>query len=309
MTWDQAKLQFYIDEQIEENINLDYKASGSLEKTDAKKNEIAKDVSAFANSDGGIIIYGMTENNATGKYLPENINPIDRNTFSKETLEQIINSRISPKIHGVKIHPVIIGDPVDNLAVYVVEIPQSNTAHQAFDKRYYRRYNFQSVAMDDWEVKDIINRQIRTQAKVTFRPRFPVGHGESWMRANAEVPMEFDIVAINLGQLIIHHIDFIMMGPVGTEAHIYNSTVSNGKVEHYFANETKRTIMLEGEEHVVNVQRDPILSHTLRVIGQVKFSSLFLKSDHKIRLSIVTDDNRSSFEITGKEIYETLVRR
>ena len=46
----------------------------------------------------------------------------------------------------------------DSHVVYVINIPKSNTAHQASDKRYYRRYNFESVAMEDYEIKDIINR-------------------------------------------------------------------------------------------------------------------------------------------------------
>ncbi len=37
--WDQAKIQSYIDNQIEENLNLDYKASGSLESTEPKKRD------------------------------------------------------------------------------------------------------------------------------------------------------------------------------------------------------------------------------------------------------------------------------
>jgi hypothetical protein len=40
-----------------------------------------------------------------------------------------------------------------------VTIPKSTTAHQASDKKYYKRYNFESVAMVDYEIKDIINRQ------------------------------------------------------------------------------------------------------------------------------------------------------
>ena len=32
------------------------------------------------------------------------------------------------------------------------------TPHQAQDKRYYKRYNFQSAPMDDYEIKDILNR-------------------------------------------------------------------------------------------------------------------------------------------------------
>ena len=46
---------------IEENIHLDYKAADALSKSDNKKKEISKDVSAFANSDGGVIIYGIRE--------------------------------------------------------------------------------------------------------------------------------------------------------------------------------------------------------------------------------------------------------
>lgn len=42
--------------------------------------------------------------------------------------------------------------------VYVVDIPQSNTAHQANDKRYYKRFNFESVAMDDYEIRGIMGR-------------------------------------------------------------------------------------------------------------------------------------------------------
>ena len=40
--------------EIEENLHLDYKSAGALSKIDRKKDEITKDVSALANSDGGI---------------------------------------------------------------------------------------------------------------------------------------------------------------------------------------------------------------------------------------------------------------
>ena len=46
---------------IEEGINLDYKASPSLTRDSGPTNEMCKDVSAFANSAGGQIIYGVAE--------------------------------------------------------------------------------------------------------------------------------------------------------------------------------------------------------------------------------------------------------
>ena len=54
-----SDLEDLINNEVEENLHLDYKSAGSLSKEDKKKAEITKDVSAFANSDGGIIVYGI----------------------------------------------------------------------------------------------------------------------------------------------------------------------------------------------------------------------------------------------------------
>ncbi|MPT35901.1 MAG: ATP-binding protein [Flavobacterium sp.] len=147
-----------INDSIEESLHLDYKSSGSLIKNDNKKRELAKDVSSFANSDGGHIIYGIKEfDSLNNKHLPEKIDPIDRRVISKEWLEQVIVSNIFPKIQGLMIYPISLTSGINDV-VYVVQIPKSNTAHQASDRRYYKRYNFESVAMEDYEIKDIINR-------------------------------------------------------------------------------------------------------------------------------------------------------
>ncbi len=144
--------------QVEENLNLDYKSSDSLGKSDGKKKEISKDVSAFANSDGGIIIYGIKEFDEKNlRHLPEKIDSVNRIEFSKEWLEQIINSNISPRIENIRITPISLSENLNEVA-YIVQIPKSNTSHQASDFRYYRRYNFESIAMYDYEVKDIMNR-------------------------------------------------------------------------------------------------------------------------------------------------------
>jgi len=156
MNWDLAALQAYITDGVEESLCLDYKAADALQKSDGKKKEIAKDVSAMANSAGGVIIYGIKEYQEKDKaHLPELIDPVKRSDISKEWLEQVVSANIQPKINGVIISPIAID--ADNV-VYVVEIPQSGTAHQASDKRYYKRYNFESVAMEDYEIRDIMGR-------------------------------------------------------------------------------------------------------------------------------------------------------
>lgn len=161
-------LQNLISNQVEENLHLDYKAADALMKTDGKKKEISKDVSAFANSDGGIIIYGIKEfSDPAKRHLPEHIDPIDRINISKEWLEQVINSNISPRLDSLKILPISINTS-SNEVVYVVDIPKSNTAHQAADLRYYKRNNFESVPMYDFEVRDIMNRNKSPKIELSF---------------------------------------------------------------------------------------------------------------------------------------------
>ncbi|MBX9809392.1 ATP-binding protein [Candidatus Gracilibacteria bacterium] len=158
INYSEEELQNIINTKIEENLHLEYKSAGSLEGTDSKKLEISKDVSAFANSDGGIIIYGIKEfSEKDKKHLPEKITPIDRSLIPKEWLEQVINSNIQPKIDGLIIKPISLNANTNEVA-YVVEIPKSNTVHQSGNKTYYKRRNFIVDTMEDYEIRDVMNR-------------------------------------------------------------------------------------------------------------------------------------------------------
>jgi hypothetical protein len=175
MTWDQEELQRHITERIEEHSELDYKAAASLGKQNDKRDEITKDVSAFANSAGGTIIYGIKELAKPNNHLPEKLDPIDRTQFSKEWLETIINT-IRPRITNVIVTPVSLASGSNDVC-YVVEVPQGATAHQARDLRYYRRYNFESVPMEDYEIRDIMNRATVADASIEFGSRLNMSMG------------------------------------------------------------------------------------------------------------------------------------
>ena len=56
-----ADFQKLVDGAVEESISLDYKASPALTRDSKPSDEMCKDVSAFANSAGGQLIYGIEE--------------------------------------------------------------------------------------------------------------------------------------------------------------------------------------------------------------------------------------------------------
>ncbi len=53
-----------IRDEAQESLTLDYKRSSALGKWNTERNNLSKDISAFANSEGGMLICGMEENGA-----------------------------------------------------------------------------------------------------------------------------------------------------------------------------------------------------------------------------------------------------
>lgn len=153
-SWIEVDLERLIRDEVQENVGLDYKAAAALGQQDALKREVAKDVSAFANSAGGVLVYGMAEDG----HRPIRIEPINPNPLSKEWLENVILSNIQPRIADLHVNPVQLTGANARGVAYIVTVPQSHTAHQAPDHRYYKRFNFQSVPMEDFEVRDTMNR-------------------------------------------------------------------------------------------------------------------------------------------------------
>src|SRR5215208_5520042 len=90
-------LEGLVAEGIKESLTLDYKASPSLGKADRLRDELCKDVTAFANSAGGQIVYGMEDD----KHLPTKLDSGADPGITKEWVEQVIDSRVQPRIEGL----------------------------------------------------------------------------------------------------------------------------------------------------------------------------------------------------------------
>jgi predicted HTH transcriptional regulator len=172
--WIESDILALITNKVREDHTIDYKACGALLPS-AKKNkqqvieEISKDVSAFANSAGGTIAYGVIDDKNLPVAIDSGYDP--NQEVTKEWLEQVINSNIKRRINGVRINTVDISNPPGKV-IYIVDIPQSNRApHMAADHKFYKRFNFESVPMEEYEVRDTAHRSeagFESYVKVVF---------------------------------------------------------------------------------------------------------------------------------------------
>lgn len=202
--WTEADLRSLVAHQVGESLTLDYKQSAALAQTDGKKNELSKDVSALANSAGGVLVYGISENGHVPVALDGGSDPM---VITKEWLEQVISSRIAPRIEGVRVRQVPLSGTASERVAYVVVVPASARApHMAADHRYYKRFNFESAPMEDYEVRDVSRRFVApnlrlgvelkppdTTANVSLRPTLSL-HVENLSPA----PAEFALVTFHL---------------------------------------------------------------------------------------------------------------
>jgi len=133
---------------LPESEAIDYKEK--VESTDRGNFDFAKDVCAFANSEGGDIVIGVKERNLTSVSYPGIDSPID----AQNRLNDIILSRIEPRIHGATFHEIRI----DNSEKYllIVRVPKSfNGPHWENSKRnFYRRHNQRNDLMSWREVQN-----------------------------------------------------------------------------------------------------------------------------------------------------------
>jgi hypothetical protein len=193
--WQLPNIEELIKDRVQESLGLDYKASGALAKDSSKVTELSKDVSSFANSEGGTLVYGVTQDDQN--YPKALDDGSDKAKISAEWIGQIIDSRISPRIRGYRIHAI---DLPTGMALFVVHIPQSETAHMADDKRYYRRSDCRSVPMEHYEIEDIKGRSRTADLRLDFR----LGRGATKLFVYAEnfssVPAPFFVAYIYLGR-------------------------------------------------------------------------------------------------------------
>lgn len=156
-----AELSAAIKQMIEagepESIRLDYKQTLDIS-APKKRMELAKDVSSFANQEGGTLIYGVPELRDGDLPRPAPLSECGMEIGSglPEQVENIILSAVHPVLYATTIRVVDI-EEIKPKQLLVIHHPESywkpHMVDGYGDERYYRRGNYRAIKMSEREVE------------------------------------------------------------------------------------------------------------------------------------------------------------
>lgn len=147
----EADLQELIDNGVPERKNIEYKEALPDNKYESKK-EFLADISSFANTVGGHILYGVKEENG----VPTNLVGVSNGDLDSEVLrlENLMRDNIQPRLQGVSIRHINVeaSNPV-----LIIRIPKSWSKPHVVNFqghwRFYARNSAGKYPLDVLELK------------------------------------------------------------------------------------------------------------------------------------------------------------
>lgn len=157
------------DEREPENPYLEYKSGKLLTAKNEKVFEtLSREITAFGNSAGGVIIIGADEDN---ERCISALSPVADASKTDSWIEDGLLPRVSPPI-SFDVQTLV----VEEGRIFIIHVPPSPAApHQASDRRYYARRLYRVDPLLAFEVDDIRRRVDASPLRVTSSLWFESG--------------------------------------------------------------------------------------------------------------------------------------
>ena len=193
-----------IENQVLEKKGLDYKLLLPAN-SDTDKKEFLADVSSFANSSGGDIIFGISQDNTTG--LPKELIGLDSSNVDQEMLrlQSIVRDGIEPRIPSVAIQPVKLSN---SKTAIILRVQKSWVSPHRVkfkgDHRFYTRSSNGKYELDAGELRNAFTLSENLNDKIK---RFRESRISSIFANETPVPFQGG------AKLVLHMIPFISFDP------------------------------------------------------------------------------------------------
>jgi predicted HTH transcriptional regulator len=159
-----------------EDLYFDAKTlSNESLKADSDQGALAKAISAFANADGGVIVYGLeAKRDAQSRDVVQAAKPISDPVLVQSRILGLVGQLLQPPVEGVRVE---IRKKRSKKGYVVVFIPPSDSGpHRAKPQHeYYRRHGSASLPMEHYELEEMFGRRKRPKLELYWRVKHRKG--------------------------------------------------------------------------------------------------------------------------------------
>ncbi|MES2973279.1 MAG: ATP-binding protein [Pseudomonadota bacterium] len=196
MTIDKKDLEKIIQNAEAESLHLEFKRAAALGRSDGQKKELVKDVTGFANANGGLLIYGIAEGKQDGVVVATAFDPVLDETLNSDWIHSVLRNSTDPPFSGFHVNEISI-EP--GKRVLAIEIDAAGTAHQNLaDQRYYQRGGAATNPMVGFQIRDLLGRRQKAELKVN------VGFKTTWTDSERE-RYQLQVAIENTGNVSVEH--------------------------------------------------------------------------------------------------------
>jgi len=159
----------YINNQQEENLLLEFKTVNRPDLNREDRKNLAKTVSAFANSSGGLIVWGVEARNNAGVDCASAAHAIQPLTVLITALNRHGGAAVSPILEGLR-HKALPTKGDSGFAVTIV--PESDVGPymaKLGEDRYYKRSGDSIYLMEHFDLEDMFGRRKKPHLSVFTR--------------------------------------------------------------------------------------------------------------------------------------------